>query len=170
MNPLPPPDKDHIQAAKGWLGLLSFDEAACELDQIGPNFRNHPDVLEIRWALAANAENWADALSLAEDLRYRAPEKPEGWIYRATSLVELNQYADAYAALLQGQERFPEEEILAYDLGCVCCALGRPDEAIKWIRRSIEIAGAEMKRRAAEDPDLKPIWKEIRRMAGPTSQ
>jgi tetratricopeptide (TPR) repeat protein len=81
--------------------------------------------------------------------------------------MELNRYADAYAALRQGQERFPEEEILAYDLGCVCCSLGQLDEAINWIRKSIEIAGEEMKRRAAEDPDLKPIWKEVRSIVSP---
>ena len=123
-------------------------------------------MLEIRWALAANATKWTEALSLAEDLCYLAPEKPEGWIYRGTSLVELNRYADAYAALRQGQERLPEDEILAYDLGCVCCSLGQLDEAINWIRKSVEVAGEEMKRRAAEDPDLKLIWKEIRSIAG----
>jgi tetratricopeptide (TPR) repeat protein len=159
MNPLAHPDSQHVQAAKGWLGLLSLDEAARELEKIAEEFRSHPDVLEIRWLLAANAKNWTEALSFAERVCYLAPEKPEGWIYRGTSLVELNRYADAYGALRQGQERFPEDEILAYDLGCVCCALGRLDEAIGWIRKSIEISGADVKRQAVEDPDLEPIRK-----------
>jgi tetratricopeptide (TPR) repeat protein len=117
--------------------------------------------LEIRWAIEADAGRWEPALSLAEQLCFLCPERPEGWIYRGTSFVELNQYADAYGALRQGQDRFPKDDILTYDLACVCCALGRTEEATIWLKKAIENSGVDTWQRALEDPDLKPIAKEV---------
>jgi hypothetical protein len=54
---------------------------------------------------------------------------------------------------------FPADEIILYDLACVCCALKRPDEAQTRLARAIEAGGDEIKKRALDDPDLKPVWK-----------
>lgn len=157
MTELQPPDSHHLAAAKGWLELLAFDDSARELEAIRPELRGHPAVLEVRWALAANSGNWQDALGIAVSLTQLMPDKSEGWIYQGSALTELDRPADAYAVLLQGHERFPQDEILAYDLACVCCSLGRDDEAVEWIRKAIALAGDEMRQRALEDPDLEKI-------------
>ena len=114
-------------------------------------------MLEVRWALAANAGNWQEAHAISVCLTQQLPEKPEGWIYQGSALAELNRHADAYAVLLQGHERFTQDEILAYDQACVCCAMGREEEATEWIRKAIEMAGEEIRRRALEAPDLERI-------------
>jgi Flp pilus assembly protein TadD len=163
VNKLQPPDSHHLAAAKGWLGLLAFEDAAREIEAIAPTLRDHPDVLEVRWALAANAGNWPEALAIAISLTQLMPDKPEGWIYQGSALVELSRNADAHSVLLQGHERFPQDEILAHDLGCVCCALGRDDEAADWIRKAIALAGDDMRKRALEDPDLERIHARLRR-------
>ena len=118
-------------------------------------------MLEVRWALAANAGNWPEALAIAVSLTGLVPDKPERWIYQGNALAELNRHEEARANLLQGNGRFPNDEIIAYDLACVCCALDREDEAVKWIRKSITMAGDEMQKRAMEDPDLERIHQRL---------
>jgi Flp pilus assembly protein TadD len=76
--------------------------------------------------------------------------------------MELNRRAEAYAILHEGQKLFPDDEIIMYDFACACCALGRLEEALTWIRQSIDLAGDEMRRRAEADPRLESIWKDIR--------
>jgi pimeloyl-ACP methyl ester carboxylesterase len=99
----------------------------------------------------------APALAIAVCLTQLMPSKAVGWIYQGSALVELSRHDDGYAVLLQAHERFPHDEILAYDLACVCCALGRDDEAAGWICKAIALAGDEMRQRALEDPDLTRI-------------
>jgi predicted Zn-dependent protease len=159
---LQPPDSHHLAAVKGWLELHAFKDAARELESIRPEFRDHPDVLEVRWALAANAGNWQEAHAISVSLKRRLPEKPEGWIYEGSALTELNRHADAHAVLFQGHQRFPRDEILAYDLACVCCTLGREDEAVEWIRKAIALAGDELRQRALQDPDLERVHGRLR--------
>lgn len=162
MTQLQPPDSHHLRAAEGWLGFQAFDAAAKELESIRPELRNHPQVLEVRWALAANAGRWNEALAISVSLTKLMPEKPEVWIYQGSALAELNRHDDAHVILLQGHQRFPQDEILAYDLACVCCALGREDEATEWIRQAIAKVGDEIHKRAMEDPDLKRIHGRLR--------
>jgi predicted Zn-dependent protease len=161
VKPLEPPDSHHLEAAEGWAGLLAFGEAAGELAKIHPNFRDHPDVLEIRWLLAANSKKWTEALAVAKGIVSLVPEKPNGWVYQGNALLELNRGAEAYAILQAGQKLFPDDEIIAYDLACACCSLGRLEEALRWIGQSIDLARDEMRRRARVDPRLKPIWKAL---------
>jgi Flp pilus assembly protein TadD len=157
MNDLQPPDSHHLAAARGWLDLLAFEDAARELEFVSPAFREHPKVLELRWALAANAGRWVEALEIARNVASLVPSNPEGWIYQGSALAELGRNAEAHSVLHQGHERFPQDEILAYDLGCVSCSLGREEEAAGWIRKAIALAGVEILNRAIEDPDLEPI-------------
>lgn len=157
VNRLQPPDSHHLAAALGWLELFALDDAARELEAIAPTLREHPDVLEVRWALAANAGQWDEALALAQAIARLVSSQPEGWIYQGSALVEMRRHADAYSILLQGHERFPQDDILAYDLACVCCALGRDDQAMEWIQKAMALAGPEMQERAMDDPDLERI-------------
>jgi hypothetical protein len=57
---------------------------------------------------------------------------------------------------------FPADEIILYDLACVCCALKRPDEARAWLAKAIEAGGDEIKKRALDDTDLKPVWASLK--------
>jgi hypothetical protein len=82
-------------------------------------------------------------------------------VYRASSLTELNRPQEAYETLSAAAALFPGDEIIAYDLACVCCALKRGDEARLWLARAIEAGGDTIKLKALDDPDLEPIWKGI---------
>jgi predicted Zn-dependent protease len=154
MKPLAHPDSLHVQAAQGWCELHAFAEADAELDKITASHRTHPEVLEVRWQIHANLEKWAGALDIANAIVKQEPDWPSGWIYRASSLTELNRRQEAYEMLSAAAALFPGDEIIPYDLACVCCALKRPDEAKTWLAKAIDVGGKDVKLRALDDPDL----------------
>ncbi len=159
MKPLDLPDSLHVEAAKGWCELHAYLEANEELEKVAPSLRAHPAVLEARWQVYANLEKWEGALELANALVQTRPDWPNGYLYRASSLTELNRHLDAHEALSAAMSRFPADEMVLYDLACVCCALNRLDEARSWLSKAIELGGKDMKLRALDDPDLEPVWK-----------
>jgi predicted Zn-dependent protease len=160
MKPLEPPDSLHLQAAQGWCELHAFAEADCELDKITASLRAHPKVLEVRWQIYANLEKWPAALDIASAIVKVVPDWPSGWIYQASSLTELNRQQEAYETLSAAAARFPGDEIIPYDLACVCCALKRVEEAREWLSKAIEAGGKEIKLQALDDSDLEPLWKQ----------
>jgi hypothetical protein len=76
VKPLSIDDRRHVQAAKGWCGLHSFQDANAELEQVTRENRDHPDVLEARWQVCANLDKWEEALELADVIAGKAPGKP----------------------------------------------------------------------------------------------
>ena len=163
MKPLDRPDSLHLEAAKGWCELHAFVEADTELDKIAAGLRAHPKVLEVRWQIYANLEKWAGALDIASAIMKMEPEWPSGWIYRASSLTELNRQQEAYETLSAAAALFPGDEIIPYDLACVCCALKRIDEGWRWLSKAIETGGDAIRLKALDDPDLEPLWREQKR-------
>jgi tetratricopeptide (TPR) repeat protein len=131
------------------------------LDNITAKLRAHPSVLEVRWQIYANLEKWAGALDIASAIVKLVPDWPSGWIYRASSLTELNRQQEAYETLSAAAALFAEDEIIRYDLACVCCALKRLDEARSWLTKAIEAGGKDVKLRALDDSDLELLWKDI---------
>ncbi|MCL4180230.1 MAG: tetratricopeptide repeat protein [Verrucomicrobia bacterium] len=160
MKPLDQDDRRHVEASKGWCELHSFLEANEELEQVQPQNRAHPDVLEARWQVYANLEKWDGALELASALMRMMPSKPEGYLYTASSLQELGRKEESLQTLLTAVERFPADEIVLYDLACLCCLLGRVEDARRWLAKAIEVGGDEVKLRALDDTDLEPLWKQ----------
>ena len=141
--------------------MRRFSEVGQQVSKIRRQFRDHPDVLAVRWVVAANTHQWAQALSLAKDICRLAPDKPSGWSYQASSLIELKRCAEAYEILQDGHRRFPDDEMIAYDLGCVCCCLSRQEEAFSWIRKAIDLGGFQVERRAIADPELLAMWTKV---------
>ena len=86
MNELPHPDHQYLDAAEGWLGLGNWREASQELEQIRPQFRLHPSVLEIRYKIHAEAKRWAEAVVVAKTVRDLLPDELWGYfLYRLRS-------------------------------------------------------------------------------------
>ena len=111
--------------------------------------------------VCANLEKWPDALGIANAIVKESPDWTNGWIYKASSLNEMGRFQEAYETLSQAAANFPTDEIIPYDLACVCCALKRFDEARTWLGRAVGAGGKEIKQRALDDPDLEPLWKSI---------
>jgi tetratricopeptide (TPR) repeat protein len=166
MNPLEPPDVHHLRAAQGWLELGNDQEALAELERVAPALRDHPDVLELRWQVLAQARDWDASLGIAVEIVKQVPERLFGWLHRAYSMRRASGGGLKLAldALLPAVERFPEEPIVPYNLACYTCQMGDLAEARSWLAKAFAAGETgELKRMALHDPDLKPLWGEIRK-------
>ena len=167
MQPLEPPDSHFLNAAIGWLELGVRAEARAELNLISPEHQRHPDVLEACWAICAEERQWDDALDVARKLLQRAPDRPSGWLHHAYALRRTSEggLEKAWAALKPAAEKFPKEELIPYNLSCYACQLQQLDEARIWLKRALKIGDKErIKQQALSDPDLQPLWDEIRQL------
>jgi tetratricopeptide (TPR) repeat protein len=157
MKPLTAPDSHHLLAAQGWLELGNHLEANEELEQIAPQLRAHPDVLEVRWNIYAGQKHWNACVDIAGAIIKLAPERQDGWIHRSFALHELKRTEEAFDQLFPARERFPEVWVIPYNLACYCAQLGRLDESEKWFKQAMAIDEDLAKRTAIDDPDLKPL-------------
>jgi len=159
-----PPDAHHLDAALGWLGLDCPGEARESLSQVSARYQNHPQVLEVRWSLAAFERQWDAALQIAGEELAQSPEDAAGWLHRAYSLRRVNGggLSQAWDALLPAAKKFPSEPVIAYNLSCYACQMRQLDIARHWLHRAVLVGRKEsIKKMALADEDLQPLWPEI---------
>lgn len=167
MPKLGPPDSHHLNAANGWLGLGCADDARVELAKIRPSGQQHPDVLELRWAICVHEKHWEDALEIAHAELTILPEESSGWLHRAYALrrVSGGGLPQAWDALLPAAKKFPREPVIAYNLSCYACQMQQLDIARHWLQRAVVAGGKEtIKQMALADDDLQPLWAEIKEL------
>ena len=165
MKPLKTPDSFHLLAAEGWLDLGNHREAAVELEKIKPKLQTHPDVLEVKWRIYAQAQNWIRCREIAQAIIRAVPERASGWIDLSFALHELRQTDEAFKNLLAVASRFPDHPLVPYNLACYTCQIGRLWEARQWLAQAMEVGDArEIKAQARQDIDLKPLWNQIEDM------
>lgn len=167
MQPLDSPDIHHLRAAQGWLGLGNWREANEELEKIAPALRAHPDVLEVRFQIHAEAGQWNMAAEIARELVQISPKEPQFWISHAyaTRRMPGGGIPQAAEILNKARQLFPKESLIAYNLACYDCQLGNNMDAGKWLKIAFDLGDAkQVKVTALKDPDLKPLWAEIARL------
>lgn len=158
-----PPDSHSLRAAQGWLELGNCVEASRELESLPRQLWTHPEVLKVRWAIHAAEKKWEAALDVASALTESEPEEPLGWVDRSYSLHELKRTREARDNLLRVVDKFPISATLHYNLACYECQLGDLVQARKWLERAFRVGDRKQMRQAAlADPDLKPLWEELR--------
>ena len=164
MSRLPPSDARHLTAALGWLELGCPRDALAELENISTAQQSHPDVLEMRWAIHADAKDWEAALPVARALAQAAPDRASGWLHQAYALrrVAAGGLQAAFDLLRPAADQFPDDPLIAYNLACYTCQLQQPDTAMKWLARaSLKAGKTSILRMALEDPDLLPLREQI---------
>jgi tetratricopeptide (TPR) repeat protein len=152
------PDSLHLQAAQGWLELGNHLEANEELEQIKPELRAHPDVLEIRWHIYSRAKKWDACVDIAAAIIKLAPGRADAWIHRSFALHELKRTQEAFDQLLPAAKKFRKVWTIPYNLACYCCQLGRLEESQRWLKKAMAVDEHTVKQAAIDDPDLKPLW------------
>lgn len=168
MTTLEPPNNHFLDAATGWLMLGNAEEARLEFAQIAPGLRAHPLVLDLEWRLLAHEQRWLEAAATGEMLVRVCPEELNAWIHRSYALHELRRTQEAHDQLLPALESFPKDATVPYNLGCYACQLGDLVAARRWLKRSLTLRGSgegkmEGLRSALEDPDMQPLWPELRK-------
>ena len=151
MDDLDRSDRILLDAAEGWLGLGSHVEAFQELERLSPEVQNLPEVLRVRYHVAAAAKNWEMAMELGAMLCATAPETAFGPIHLAYALHEMRRTNEAWSVLLPVANRFPKEHIIAYNLACYACQLGNLDDSRAWLQKAIALAGLETIQKMASD-------------------
>ena len=58
------PHTMHLETAAGWIQLGDYDSANDELEKIRPEWRTHPNVLELRWLIYSHHEQWNACLGI----------------------------------------------------------------------------------------------------------
>lgn len=152
------PDTLHLRAACGWLELGNHMEANAELENITPEMRAHPDVLELRMEIYARGKLWSHCLTTADALVRICPKKSNGWVKRSFALHEMKRTVEALSALETAAETFPKLWIIPYNLACYCAQLGRLEDSKAWFQKAMAIDEHTVKRKAIDDDDLKPLW------------
>jgi tetratricopeptide (TPR) repeat protein len=161
---LAPPDSIYLNAAEGWLELGNHIEANEELDNITPELRVHPDVLEIRWQIYAQESKWEACRDIARTITQIEPGRPSGWIHYAyaTRRAPNGSLKAAQEILLPAVDKFPSVYIIPYNLACYDCQLGNLKAALQWIEKAIDLAGkTDIRLMALNDLDLEPLWNDI---------
>jgi tetratricopeptide (TPR) repeat protein len=165
MEELGPPDTHHLSAAFGWMELGNPAEAKAELAKLSPGLAEHPDVLEVTWAIHAAAKDWTEALCTAERLIRLAPNEAASWLHFSYAMrrAASGGLEAAWHALLPAAERFPTEVTIPYNLACYACQLEQLEEARRWLQRAVALSSkARIKGMALADSDLRPLWSEIK--------
>jgi tetratricopeptide (TPR) repeat protein len=165
MSKLQSPDIHHLSAAEGWLELGNAREAQAELDGISAAAQGCLEVLAVRWGILAQFKFWEQCVVVAERILELAPDEIFGWIHRSYALHELKRTQTARDRLLPAVPLFPKFETIPYNLACYECQLGNLAAARDWFRRAWKLHDrADLKARALEDSDLKPLWAEIKKL------
>ena len=165
MSALQSPDIHHLSAAEGWLELGNAREAQAELDCISAAAQGRVEVLAVRWGILAQFKSWEQCVVVAERILELEPDEIFGWIHRSYALHELKQTEAARDRLQPAIKLFPKVETIPYNLACYECQLGNLAAARDWFRRALKLHDqADLKARALDDPDLKPLWSEIKKL------
>jgi tetratricopeptide (TPR) repeat protein len=154
------PDRRHLEAAEGWLGLGDWNSAGDELKLISPGMQTHPDVLRVRWDVCARSGDWETALEVGREISKAAPTLAFGWIQTAFALHELKRTTKARETLIGVLALFKRDWNVHYNLACYDAQLGNLDEAMGWLERAL-ILNPNARALALEDEDLKPVWARI---------
>ena len=161
MKNLPYPNNKHLEAAEGWLELGNCKEANEELENIAPELKAHPFVLEVRYRIFAETKRWEEAVEIARTLSEMLPDNSWGFIHYAYSLHELKRTKEAYGVLIPVADKFSDSTI-RYNLACYSCQLGNLQEAMQWLKLAIDLAGKkDIRQMALHDPDLEPLRTKI---------
>ena len=112
-----PPNSTHLRAAHGWLELGNYQAAFDELEEIEPEWRIHPDVLEARWFVYEMAEKWKFCIEISNTLVKMKPDDLSCWIRRSYVLHKLERTQEAYDQLKPPMDTFKGEWLLQYKLG-----------------------------------------------------
>ncbi len=153
-------DLRRLQTAEGWLGLGDAASASDELEEITLEDQTHPAVLQVRYAIYAKREQWDMAAQVAEKLGSLLPGIAGTWINLAyaTRRKSGGGIPHAKQILLAAQAKFPADCVIPFNLACYCSQLHEFDQAEQWLKKAVTIDQKTIRKMAADDPDLKPLW------------
>jgi predicted Zn-dependent protease len=147
----------HLNAAIGYLELGMLAESAGELENLPPEDRASSAVLCVRMEIYRSAKKWSLMEVVARELWKRHPDDSAYWINLAWVVRRHESIKAAQIILLEALEKFPNDAMTNYNMGCYACLLGAMEEAKKFVGDAIKL-DSKYKLMALDDPDLESLW------------
>ncbi len=149
-----------ITYANGYRELAMFKDAHQELDSLPKHLREEEDTRKMRLTLCMEAEDWKRALPFAEALAKDNLEE-SGYIVNLAYVVRRASSMDkAKNILIEASDRFPNEAIIHYNLGCYECQENNLNAAKTRIAKAISLDPSYLDL-AKKDEDLVSLKKWI---------
>ena len=145
-----------MNAAVGYIELELYEEAEKELDQLPDMHRDRTEVLGIRLEIYQAMRRWEEMRKMAQEIVGRRPEMADGWVALAFATRRAKSIPAAREILLEAARRFPEEAVIAFNLGCYACQSGDLESAEVYVRQAIE-QNADFREMARTDEDLRAL-------------
>ena len=138
-----------------------FLEANAELDEIDPDRRHLPEILEVRMHIFCSLKKWELMQTIAKKLAILDPKNVQwtaSWAYatRRSDCIEA-----ARLILINAVERQENEPLFHFNLACYECQLGNLDEAKERLQQACAL-NLKYRTLALDDSDLEPLWKTMR--------
>mgnify|MGYP000846674460 FL=1 len=146
-----------IQAAVGYLELGMLFEANEEIESLAPKLKTSSPVLCVRLEIYRSAKKWSLMEVVARELWKRHPDDSAYWINLAWATRRSESIEAAQIILLEALEKFPNDAMTNYNLGCYACQLGDMDNAKRFVGDAIKL-DSKYKLMALDDDDLEPLW------------
>jgi tetratricopeptide (TPR) repeat protein len=159
--PLEPPDRQHCEAAVGYVELRMFLDADAELERIDPFNRAAPEVLAVRIAIYHGLKKWEAMRQIAKRLADFEPNDVQWIVSHAYATRRAESIEAAREILLNAEKRFPTEAIIKYNLACYFCQIGDVETAKSYLKKTFEI-DSRWGTHALEDEDLELLWDSLR--------
>src|SRR5262245_20024192 len=150
--PLEQPDRQHCQAAAGYVELDMFLEANTELDKMDPFNRTAPEVLALRVAIYRGLEKWELMQEIAKRLAKFQPDHVQWTMSLAYATRRADSIQAAKEILLNAEPKFPKEAAIKYNLACYFCQAGDIKAAKNYLKKAFQI-DLNLRVAALEDQD-----------------
>ena len=160
MDRLPDEVRWRIRRADGFLDLGMSDAAEAELARVPAAHHAGVPYRRMRLRLAEAAEQWAEAVALAEALCAALPEECGIWIELAYAKRRHAGIPEARSVLQEAHSRFPRIGVIPFNLACYACQEGNLAEARTYLAQAFAIE-PRYREVALEDEDLESMWDEI---------
>src|SRR4051794_30252474 len=134
--PLEPDDLRHLTAAQGYCELRMYLEADGELDEIDPEVRHVPEVLQVRVAIYGGLARWDLMQTVAKRLALYDPQNVQWTIDWAYATRRADSIEAARLILVNALESIPSAGVIHYNLACYACQLGKLEEARRRLREA----------------------------------
>ncbi len=126
------------------------------LEEIEPQDKTRNEVLGARVTSTCSQE-MGHAAAVASYLVKVQPENAGWWISLAYAVRRAESVNKAEVILLRAQAIHPKVAVIAFNLACYASVAARFEEAKTRLQHAIEL-DKEVRGRALDDEDLRPLW------------
>ena len=164
MASIPPTDfisvLKHLNAATGYLGLGMPLDAWNELEEIDPDKRALPEVLNVRIEVCRALKKWEMMAEICRHLGKVEPDEVGHPLNLAYAVRRFQGEQPATSVLEQARPKFPTEALIPYNLACYRAVAGMVAEAKTLLAEAFTL-DASLRMTALDDQDLVGVWDSI---------